>query len=150
MCGRSLFIRVSKIGDHPEFILESPDVPAPETFHFATQRQVPPDHIVGQNPEAIDHGDRAPCPCDDLIWVQVPVWLMADRKNQGLDAGEGTRQVLLYDEVFEVLLIAKEAGKGATRLGIGVLALELIPVVDVWVMHAALGPHLGEFSHDNL
>ncbi|OQB79539.1 MAG: hypothetical protein BWX88_04821 [Planctomycetes bacterium ADurb.Bin126] len=73
---------------------------------------------------------------------------MSHGQHDRLDALQCRFQVFLDADVDDVLLVAEEARPRVPGGRVGVLALQLVPVVHVGVVNAEIGPHLGELADD--
>ena len=67
------------------------------------------------------------------------------RQNHGIGVGEGLLEVLLDLELLQLVLPVEES-----RLArVGVLGLELPPMLHIWVVNADIGTHFGEAPDDD-
>src|SRR5262245_52679405 len=131
-------------------LLDALDVPAPEPLHLAAELEVAADLVVVEDPEAVDHCQGSPGHRDHGVGIEGEVRLVRDREDHGLDAAQRGFQILTHPELLQVALVAEEPGQGVTRRRVRVLLLELEPVLDVRVVDAHVGSHLGEPAHDDL
>ena len=119
------------------------------SLHFAAELEVAANLVVGQDAEAVDHGQRPARPFDDLIGVEIEILLVRHRQNQRLGMVQRGGQIALHANVHQTFLIAEEPRPRMARRRVNVLILQLKPVLDIRIVDAHLGAHFGQLAHDH-
>jgi hypothetical protein len=126
------------------------DVAPAQAADLASQGEIAGDLGVRKDAEAIHDGAWAADPLNDPIGVEVPVLPVPHRQDHGRGPRQGGREVLLHSYRGHRLLVAEEAGTRLTGGRIGVLVLQLVPVVHIGVVDPDLGRQLRQAAGNQL
>ena len=139
------------LGPGSNLVLDPLDVAAAEGLDLAAQLEVAADLRRRQDAEAVDHGQRAAGPLDDLRRGRASGTARAARRGSRPRRPSAPSARSFWTRRFvRSSWLRKKRAQRVARRGIGVLALQLVPVVDVGVVDAHLGAHLGELADDHL
>ena len=119
---------------------------ATECLYLAAQFEVSGDRIIIQDAEAVDDGEGFARPLDNVFGLQFQVRLVRYGEDHRLGPVQCGLEILLDTKVLEVFLGAEKTGPRMPGSGVRVLALQLVPVLDLGVVHAHLGALVVVFS----
>src|SRR5437867_3595647 len=133
-----------------DLFLNALDVPATEGLYLASKLEVSADILICEDTEAVDHGNGASGPLHHVVRFQLQIGRVPYRKDHGLYAFESRWQISLHSNIHKVLLIAKEPGPRVARGGVGILALQFVPMNDIGIVHRYFCAHLGKLAQNQL
>ena len=81
-----------------------------EGLYFAVQLEVSGDRVIVQNAEAVDDGERFPCPSDNVFRLEFQVRLVRYSEDHCLGPVQCGPEILLDTNILEVLLCAEKTG----------------------------------------
>ena len=100
-----------------DLFLDPLDVAAAEGLDFAAELEVAANLLVGEDSEAVHHGQRSARPADDLFGIELQIGLVRHGQDQGFGVVQRGGQVLLDADILQAFLVAEEprprmAGRG--------------------------------------